>query len=136
MDCAAYDLHASSIAFARKPDGTCRFCHDYSGLNAITQRMAEPLVIYLDFSLDLAGFFSGKHLIQFLANKMQDFQIFSLRKCILIFDAEQVYLRIKLRLQITMFKNKEVVTANPKPQTLPARRRDARRALHHQAGPL
>ena len=57
----SYALHASSIAFARKPDGTWRFCQDYSGLNAITQRMAEPLVIYPDFPLDLTGFFSGKH---------------------------------------------------------------------------
>ena len=66
-----------------------------------------------DFPLDLTGFFSGKHLIQFLANKMQDFRNFVLLNCILSFDAEQVY----LKLQVTTVKNKEV-TANPKPQTL------------------
>ena len=29
--------------FARKPDGTCRFCQDYRGLNTITRRSVEPL---------------------------------------------------------------------------------------------
>ena len=29
--------------FARKGDGTWRFCQDYRGLNAITQRSVEPL---------------------------------------------------------------------------------------------
>ena len=35
--------HAASVVFARKPDGTWRFCQDYHGLNAITQRSVEPL---------------------------------------------------------------------------------------------
>ena len=35
-------------------------------------------VIYPEFPLDLTGFFSGKHLIHFLVNKMQDFQNFVL----------------------------------------------------------
>jgi hypothetical protein len=35
--------HAASVVFARKPDGTWRFCQDYRGLNAITQRSVEPL---------------------------------------------------------------------------------------------
>ena len=44
---------------------------------------------------------------------MHDFRNYNLHNCILIFDAELVY----LKLQDTKFKNKEV-TANPKPQTL------------------
>ena len=71
------------------------------------------LVIYPDFSLDLTVFFPGKHLIQFIANKMQVLQNFVLHNCFLNFDAEQVYLKP----QVTNVKNKEV-TANPKPQTL------------------
>jgi hypothetical protein len=35
--------HAASVLFARKQDGTWRFCQDYRGLNAITQRSVEPL---------------------------------------------------------------------------------------------
>ena len=35
--------HAASIVFARKADGTWRFCQDYRGLNAITQPSKEPL---------------------------------------------------------------------------------------------
>ena len=66
-------------------------------------------MIYPDFPLDLTGLFPGKHLIQFLANKMHDFRNFPLPKCILNFDPEQVY----LKLQLTNVKNKEV-TANPK----------------------
>ena len=61
-----------------------------------------------DFSLELTGFFPGKHLIHFLVLKMKDFRNF-----VLDFDAEQVY----LKLQVTNLKNKEV-TVNPKPQTL------------------
>ena len=56
--------------------------------------------------------FSGKNLIQLKVNKMQDFRNFILHSCILIFDAEQVYLKHQVRI----FWNKEV-TANPKPQT-------------------
>ena len=65
------------------------------------------------FPLDLTGFFPGKHLIQFLANKMDDFWNLVLHNCILIFDAEPVY----LKLEVTKFKNKEVAT-NRQPQTL------------------
>ena len=46
---------------------------------------------------------------------MQDFPNFVLHNCILIYDAEQVDL--KLQLEAIDFKNKEV-TANPKPKTL------------------
>ncbi len=37
--------HDASIVFARKADGTWRFCQDFQGLNAITQRSVtvEPL---------------------------------------------------------------------------------------------
>ena len=70
-------------------------------------------VIYPDFSLNLTGFFSGKHLIQFLGNKTQDFRDFILHNCNLKFHAEQFY----LKLQVTNVKNKKV-TANPAPQTL------------------
>ena len=35
--------HAASVVFARKADGSWRFCQDYRGLNAITQRSVEPL---------------------------------------------------------------------------------------------
>ena len=37
---------------------------------------ARRPMIYPDFPLDLTGFFSGKHLVLFLANKMQDFRNF------------------------------------------------------------
>ena len=40
---------------------------------------------------------------------MQNFRNFVLHNCIVIFDAEQVYLKV----QITNFKNKEVTT-NPR----------------------
>ena len=58
-------------------------------------------MIYADFPLDLTGVFSGKHKIQFLAYKMRDFWNFVLHNCIVIFDAEPVYLKI----QATIFKN-------------------------------
>ena len=45
--------------------------------------------------------------------KMKDFRKFVLVNSILVFDAEQVYLKF----QATYLKNKEV-TVNPKPQTL------------------
>ena len=66
-----------------------------------------------DFSLELTGFFPGKHLIYFLVLKMKDFWNFVLDNWILDFDAEQVYLKP----QVTNLKNNEV-TVNPKPQTL------------------
>ena len=69
--------------------------------------------MYPDFPFYLTGFSLGKHWIQFLANKMQDFRNFVLRNCILNFDAEQIY----LKLQVTIVKSKEI-TASPKPQTL------------------
>ena len=56
----------------------------------------------------------GKHLIQFLANTMQEFWNFDLHSCLVIFDAEQVWM-----LQVTNFQNNQVtVTAKPKFQTL------------------
>ena len=70
-------------------------------------------VNYPDFPLDMIGLSPGKHLIQFLPKKMQDFRNFVLHNCILICDAEPVYLKP----QVTNVKNKEVI-ANPKPQTL------------------
>ena len=69
------------------------------------------LVISPDFSLELTGFFQRKHLIHFLVLMMKDFRNFVLDNCILIFDAEQVY----LKLQVMSLKNKEV-TINPKPK--------------------
>ena len=74
---------------------------------------AMLMVISPDFSLELTGFFPGKHLIHFLVLKMKDFRNFILDNCILDFDAEQVYLNP----QVINLKNKEVAV-NPKPQTL------------------
>ena len=45
---------------------------------------------------------------------MKDFRNFVLHNCILVFDAEQVY----LKLQVTNLKNKEVTVVDPKPRTL------------------
>ena len=70
-------------------------------------------VISPDFSLEWTRFFPGKHSIHLLVLKMKDFRNFVSDNCILVFDTEQVY----LKLQITNLKNKKV-TANPKPQTL------------------
>ena len=58
--------------------------------------------------------FSGKHLIHFLVLKTKDFQSFVLHNCFLVFDDEQVY----LKLQVINLKNKEV-TVKQKPQNLP-----------------
>ena len=66
-------------------------------------------MLSLEFSLELTGFFPGKHFIHFLVLKMKDFQNFVLDN----FDSEQVY----LKLQVINLKNNEV-TVNPKPQTL------------------
>ena len=52
------------------------------------------LVIYPYFPLDLTGFSQEKNLIQFLANKMQDFRNFVLHDCTLNFVAEHVYLKL------------------------------------------
>ena len=71
------------------------------------------LMISRDFFLELTGFFPGKPLIHFLVLKMKDFRNFVLDCCILVFEAEQVY----LKLQATNLKDKEV-TVNPKTQTL------------------
>ena len=54
------------------------------------------IVIYPYFPYDLKGFFPGKFLIQFLANKMQNFRNFILHNCTVIFDAELVYLSYQL----------------------------------------
>ena len=59
-------------------------------------------VIYPDFPLDLTGFFGGRHLIQFRANKMQDFRNFNLK-------------RSNLKRRVTNVNKKEV-TANAKPK--------------------
>ena len=69
-------------------------------------------VISPDFSHNLTGFFQGST-YPFLVLKMKDFWIFVLHICILVFDAEQVC----LKLQVTNLENKEV-TVKPKPQTL------------------
>ena len=50
-------------------------------------------VICPHFSLDLISFFR-EHLIQCVANKMQDFRNFVQHTCILIFYTEQVYLKL------------------------------------------
>ena len=50
----------------------------------------------------LSRFFPRKLFIQFSVNKVQDFQIFVLHNCILIFDAEIFYL--KPQAQATNFK--------------------------------
>ena len=57
-----------------------------------------------DFSLELTGFFPGRHLIHFLVLKMKDFRNFVPDNCILDFDAEQVYVKP----QVINLKNKEV----------------------------
>ena len=57
-------------------------------------------VIYPDFPPNLTGFFSGKHLIQLLANKLQDFWNFVLHYCVLLFDSEQIYLKIQVTWQL------------------------------------
>ena len=65
------------------------------------------------FSPQFDRIFPGKaHLFQFLAEKMLDIRNFVLHKCIINFEAEQVY----FKLQVTNVKNKEV-TSNPKPKT-------------------
>ena len=70
-------------------------------------------VISRDFFLEFTRFFPGKHLIHFLVLKMKDFRNFVIRNYILVFDAEQFYLKF----QVTSFKNKELtVNPNPKPE--------------------
>ena len=66
------------------------------------------------FSPRIDRIFFREHLIQFLVLKMKDFRNFILHNCILVFDAEQVY----LKLQVTNLKNKEVTVVDPKPRTL------------------
>ena len=67
------------------------------------------------FSPRFYRFFSRKHLIHVLANKMQDFRNFVLHRCIVNFDADQVY----LKLRVTNVINKDSLglqqTLNPKP---------------------
>ena len=43
--------HAASIVFARKADGSWRFCQDYRQLNALTKKSVEPLP-HIDQLLD------------------------------------------------------------------------------------
>jgi len=43
--------HAASVVFARKKDGTFRFCQDFRGLNSITKKSCEPLP-HIDQLLD------------------------------------------------------------------------------------
>ena len=68
------------------------------------RRATETGVTSPDFPLELTVFFPGKHLFHFLVLKMKDFRNFVLHNCILVFDAEQVY----LKLQVINLKNKEV----------------------------
>ena len=95
-----------------KPPCLCQFGRaNIPAADNRPQRIVFGLrVISPDFSLELTGFFPGKHLIQFLVLKMKDFRNFVLDNCILDFDAEQVY----LKLQVTNLKNNEVAV-NPKP---------------------
>ena len=65
------------------------------------------------FSPQIDWSFRWEALNPFLVLKIKDFRNFILHNCILVFDAEQVY----LKLQVTNLKNKEV-TVNHKPQTL------------------
>ena len=51
-----------------------------------------------------------KHIVHFLVLKKKDFRNFVLHNCTLVFDAEQVY----LKLQVINLKNMEV-TVNHKP---------------------
>ena len=69
-------------------------------------------MIFPEFPLKLTGIFPEKHLIHILVLKMKDFWNFVLNNRILIFEAEQVC----LKLQVTNLKDKKV-TVNPKPQT-------------------
>ena len=74
-------------------------------------RQSRRQTAFNSMSCDLCRFhpqfdriFSGKDLIQFLANKMQKFRKFHLHNCILIFDAEHVH----LKLQVTNVQTMEV----------------------------
>ena len=65
------------------------------------------------FFLDLTRFLPGTHLIQFWANKIHDFRNIFLNNCILIFDAEQFYLKVSSRIR------KLHQTLNPNPRKNP-----------------
>ena len=52
------------------------------------------------FSLEVTGFFTGKQSI-YWCSKMKDFRNFVIDNCILVFDTEQVY----LKLEATNLKN-------------------------------
>ena len=87
----------------------CKQCCILARNHPLKTCLAWRDIIYIDFPLDLTRFFQGKHLIQFLANTMQDFQKRRfIHKCIFIFDAAQVYIKPL----VTKFKNKEI-TAKP-----------------------
>ena len=59
------------------------------------------------FPLELTGFSPRKHFIHFLVLKIKQYGNFVLHNCILVFDAEQVY----LKLQVTSLKNKEITVS-------------------------
>ena len=94
------------------PAVTSQLCRVKRQLKAGTHSLRQ-CVICPDFSLESTGFFPGKQFIHFLVLKMNEFRDFVLHNCILVFDSEQVY----LKLQVTNLKNKEAAV-NPKPQTL------------------
>ena len=82
---------------------------------ALKQRPLQSLIAHVcvvaryisRFSPRIDRIFTGKRLIHILVLN------FVLHNCILVFDAEQVH----LKLRVTNLTNKEV-TVNPKPQTL------------------
>ena len=86
---------------------TIQWIWDWNSLN-LTCSWSFDLWYLQIFPSNWPYFFSGKHLIPFLVLKMKDFWNFVLDNYILVFDAEQVY----LKLQATNLKNKEV-TVNP-----------------------
>ena len=72
-------------------------------------------VISPDFSLESTGFFPGKHLIPFLVVNMKDYRNSVLDNCIIISDAEQVYLKLRATNLNLGKKIGFSKTLNPKP---------------------